>query len=189
MRRTRPGYATSPGAPAVYRLLGCCDIPPLYSREFYWGLYTSELLSWLLQYLLLRPHSAYENVERLTNLDKPILYTDNFSRTDHRLPGLQPSVDVTIPIILGPASPKAQLNPSLLEFNAGYWNLLNVIHPTSVVANTVKVNHGVYVNPLSSVGSNTVINYNNDKIKISLVLVGGCFIGNAIVNRLKSINY
>lgn len=101
---------------------------------------------------------AWEIVETLTRLDKPILCVDNLGGADLRLPGLRSSVDLSTPIIFGPGSPIARHKCSQLAFNQGYLNLATVADPSSVIASTVKIAHGVYVNTLSSVGSNTVIN-------------------------------
>jgi sugar O-acyltransferase (sialic acid O-acetyltransferase NeuD family) len=120
---------------------------------------------------------AWEIVETLTKLDKTILCIDNLGGADLRLPGLQSQVDVSIPIILGPGSPKARKNSCLLAFNDGYLNLATVIDPKSAVASSVKVAHGVYVNSLSSVGSNTVINCGVN-INRSASVGHDCLIGN-----------
>jgi sugar O-acyltransferase (sialic acid O-acetyltransferase NeuD family) len=101
---------------------------------------------------------AWEIVETLKRLDKPILCIDNLGGADLRLPGMRSSVDLSTPIILGPGSPVARYKCSQLAFNHGYLNLATITDPSSVIAGTVKMAHGVYVNTLSSVGSNTVIN-------------------------------
>lgn len=103
---------------------------------------------------------AWEIVESLQRLNLSIECIDNLGSADAQLPNLRSSINSDTPIIMGQSTPWARNKSAQLAFESGYLNLTNVIDPTSVIARTAQISHGVFVNASATIGSNTRISCN-----------------------------
>jgi sugar O-acyltransferase (sialic acid O-acetyltransferase NeuD family) len=104
---------------------------------------------------------AWEIVESVQRLNLSIECIDNLGNANAKLPNLKSSINRETPIIMGPSTPWARNKSSLLAFESGYLNLTSVFDPTSVIASTAHISHGVYVNASATIGSNTRISCNS----------------------------
>ena len=103
---------------------------------------------------------AWEIIESLQRLNLPIECIDNLGSANAQLPNLKSSINRDTPIIMGPATPWARNKSTQLAFESGYLNLTSVLDPTSVIASTASISHGVFVNASTTIGSNTRISCN-----------------------------
>jgi sugar O-acyltransferase (sialic acid O-acetyltransferase NeuD family) len=103
---------------------------------------------------------AWEIVESIQRLGLSIECIDNLGSASAQLPNLISSTDRDTEIIMGPSTPWARNKASQLAFESGYMNLTSVFDPTSVIASTSNISHGVYVNSSVTIGSNTRISCN-----------------------------
>ena len=100
---------------------------------------------------------VWEIVESLKRANQEIRCIDNLGNADRRLPNLVTETDLNTPIVFGPSSPKARNSCATAAFQLGFLNIATVIDPTAVIASTVKISHGVYVNASVTIGSHSEV--------------------------------
>jgi sugar O-acyltransferase (sialic acid O-acetyltransferase NeuD family) len=82
---------------------------------------------------------------------------DNYGGADERLPGLGEPADAGQPFVLGLSSPLHRAAGAHAAVANGYLTPTTLVDPSAVVASTVTLGHGVYVNAGVVVASHTAI--------------------------------
>ena len=101
---------------------------------------------------------AWEVVESCRRLGMTPVCVDNYGGADARLPNLislTEMADRDTPWILGMAKAQFRSQASVAIAASGFAEPTSLIDPTAVVASTVEVGHGAYVNSLAVVASNS----------------------------------
>ncbi len=101
---------------------------------------------------------AWEVVESCRRSGMTPICVDNYGGADDRLPNLialSELDDRDIPWILGMAKAEYRSKASVAIAKSGFGEPTSLIDPTAVVASTVEVGHGAYVNSLAVVASNS----------------------------------
>lgn len=103
---------------------------------------------------------AWDVVESARRRGHHVRCVDNHGGADPRLPRLTPldaNVDRTMPFTVGLASPRHRPDAYRALAAQGFARVATLVDPTAVVASTVTVGHGVYVNAAAVVASHTVL--------------------------------
>ena len=82
---------------------------------------------------------------------------DNYGGADARLPGLEDEVDPDDPFVLGLSSSLHRAAGAHAAHAAGHLHPRALVDPSAVVASTVTMGHGAYVNAGVVIASNTVV--------------------------------
>jgi sugar O-acyltransferase (sialic acid O-acetyltransferase NeuD family) len=82
---------------------------------------------------------------------------DNYGGADPRLPGLDDAVDPDGPFVLGISSPLHRAAAAPAAQVAGHRMPVTLADPSAVLATTVTLDHGSFVNAGAVVGSHTVV--------------------------------
>lgn len=103
---------------------------------------------------------AWDVVESARRLGRPVTCVDNFGGADPRLPGL---IDFDVEQLAGVewclalASGTHRCRASRDLVRAGMTEPVALVDPTAIVASTVTIRHGAYINAGVVVASNTVV--------------------------------
>ena len=100
---------------------------------------------------------AWDVVESATRAKLRPRCVDNYGGADARLPGLDDTVDVADPFVLGLSSSLHRAAAAHAAHAAGHLDPTTLVDPSAVVASTVTLGHGAYVNAGVVVGSHSVI--------------------------------
>ncbi|MBJ7357571.1 MAG: hypothetical protein JHD21_09435 [Nocardioides sp.] len=82
---------------------------------------------------------------------------DNYGGADGRLPGLDQPADVELPFLLGLSSPLHRAAAAHAAFAAGHLTPTALVDPSAVLATTVTLGHGSYVNAGVVIGPHTTL--------------------------------
>jgi len=100
---------------------------------------------------------AFDVVESALRAKRRPRCVDNYGGADPRLPGLEDDVDPATPFVVGLSSSLHRAAAAHAAHAAGHLEPTPLVDPSAVVARTVTVGHGTYVNAGVVVASNTVI--------------------------------
>lgn len=100
---------------------------------------------------------AWDVVESAARAGLAAFCVDNYGGADARLPGLDRPVDVDLPFVLGLSSPLHRAAAAHAAAHAGHRTPTALVDPTAVLASTVTLGHGTYVNAGAVVGSHTTL--------------------------------
>ena len=100
---------------------------------------------------------AWEVVESATRAKLRPRCVDNYGGADARLPGLEDTVDVADPFVLGLSSSLHRAAAAHAAHAAGHLSPTTLVDPSAVVASTVTLGHGAYVNAGVVVASHSVV--------------------------------
>jgi sugar O-acyltransferase (sialic acid O-acetyltransferase NeuD family) len=100
---------------------------------------------------------AWDVVESATRAGLVALCVDNYGGADGRLPGLDQPADVGLPFVLGLSSPLHRAAAAHAAVAAGHRTPTALVDPSAVLATTVTLGHGSYVNAGVVVGSHTTL--------------------------------
>ncbi|WP_372735241.1 acetyltransferase [Nocardioides sp.] len=100
---------------------------------------------------------AWDVVETARRLHRTARCVDNFGGADPRLPGLDEQVDPDLPFVLGLASAVHRAAGAHAAHAKGFDRPRKLVDPSAVLASTVEVGHGVYVNAGVVVGSHVTL--------------------------------
>ena len=99
---------------------------------------------------------AWDVVESAVRAQLTPQCVDNYGGADERLPGLEETADVEQPFVLGLSSPMHRAAGAHAAVAAGHHTPATLVDPSAVVASTVTLGHGTYVNAGVVVASHTV---------------------------------
>jgi sugar O-acyltransferase (sialic acid O-acetyltransferase NeuD family) len=100
---------------------------------------------------------AWDVVESAVRAQLTPQCVDNYGGADERLPGLEETADVEQPFVLGLSSPMHRAAGAHAAVAAGHRTPTTLVDPSAVVASTVTLGHGTYVNAGVVVASHTVL--------------------------------
>ena len=100
---------------------------------------------------------AWDVVESARRAKLTARCVDNYGGADSRLPGLDQPADVEQPFVLGLSSPLHRAAGAHAAAAAGHLTPATLVDPSAVVASTVTLGHGSYVNAGVVVGSHTTL--------------------------------
>lgn len=100
---------------------------------------------------------AFDVVESATRAKLHPRCVDNYGGADPRLPGLDAEVDPADPFVLGLSNSLHRAAGAHAAHAAGYDRPRDLVDPNAVVASTVSLGHGAYVNAGVVVASHTVV--------------------------------
>jgi sugar O-acyltransferase (sialic acid O-acetyltransferase NeuD family) len=100
---------------------------------------------------------AWDVVETAGRAKLTPLCVDNYGGADSRLPGLDEDPDVDRPFVIGLSSSLHRAAAAHAAHAAGHHVPATLVDPSAVVASTVTLGHGAYVNAGVVVGSHTSI--------------------------------
>lgn len=114
---------------------------------------------------------AWELVETLLRLENEFICLDNLGQADSRLPNLCSKIDAANEFVLAQSSADGRMLAAHAAYQMKLQNPITIIDPTSVIATTAELSHGIYVNANATIASNVKI---------------GCFVN---INRTASIGH
>lgn len=114
---------------------------------------------------------AWELVETLLRLKHEFICLDNLGQADSRLPNLCSKIDTENDFVLAQSAAENRVLAARAAHQMKLQNPITIIDPTTVIASTAELSHGVYVNASATVASNVKI---------------GCFVN---INRTASIGH
>jgi len=100
---------------------------------------------------------AWDVVESAVRAGLGPCCVDNHGGADPRLPGLDRPADLDVPFVLGLSSAVDRAAAAHAALAAGHRRPATLVDPTAVVASTVELGHGSYVNAASVIGSHTLV--------------------------------
>jgi len=100
---------------------------------------------------------AWDVVESATRAGLAPCCVDNYGGADPRLPGLDRPADPGTPFVLGLSSPLHRAAAAHAAAGAGHREPTTLVDPSAVVASTVTLGHGTYVNAGVVIGSHTSV--------------------------------
>ncbi len=103
---------------------------------------------------------AWDVVESAHRANFDVRSIDNYGGADEKLPALVALDDYDArsePFVIGLSAAIHRAAAARSIFEAGFDVPVSLIDPTAVVASTVTVKHGVYINAGAVIGSNTIV--------------------------------